>query len=172
MWIWLTPQADLPEYFIESWTYTACLTLVAHCDEWSRLDRPDNDYSGLIAYESARSELLDIARVQIERIGVASGMLPDEYPFQPIKSLAFGDDVLFESSDTGSNAGDHDEGPSRPVISNDTIVAALKDRTTFLSLYEDLTRQALSAYEACGKGNSTVRLKTDLAAIALFVLAG
>ena len=58
-------QADLAEYFIESWTYTACMDIVARCDEWSRIDRPNGDYSGLIAYESARSELLDIARVQV-----------------------------------------------------------------------------------------------------------
>lgn len=164
----LTSQADLPEYFIESWTYTACLDLVAHCDEWSRLERPNNDYSGLIAYESARSELLDIARVQVERIGVASGLLPREYPFKQTKTLSpGGEEVLFESSDSGSAAGDGDQGPSRPLISNTTILSALDDRTAFLSLYEDLTRQALTAYEACGKGNSMVRLKASLAALAL-----
>ena len=58
-------QADLAEHFIESWTYTACMDVVQKCDEWSRIDRPNGDYSGLIAYESARSELLDIARVQV-----------------------------------------------------------------------------------------------------------
>lgn len=41
------------------------MDIVARCDEWSRVDRPNGDYSGLIAYESARSELLDIARVQV-----------------------------------------------------------------------------------------------------------
>jgi hypothetical protein len=58
-------QGDLAEHFIESWTYTACMNLVQKCDEWSRIDRPNGDYSGLIAYESARAELLDIARVQV-----------------------------------------------------------------------------------------------------------
>ena len=58
-------QADLAENFIESWTYTACSDIVQKCDEWSQIDRPNGDYSGLIAYESARSELLDIARVQV-----------------------------------------------------------------------------------------------------------
>lgn len=58
-------EADLAENFIESWTYTACMDIVRKCDEWSRIDRPNGDYSGLIAYESARSELLDIARTQV-----------------------------------------------------------------------------------------------------------
>jgi hypothetical protein len=61
-------QADLAEHFIESWTYTACMDIVQNCDEWSRIDRPNGDYSGLVAYESARSELLDIARVQVSRL--------------------------------------------------------------------------------------------------------
>lgn len=41
------------------------MDIVQKCDEWSRIDRPNGDYSGLVAYESARSELLDIARVQV-----------------------------------------------------------------------------------------------------------
>lgn len=67
----LTVQGDLAEHFIESWTYTACMDIVAKCDEWSRVDRPNGDYSGLVAYESARSELLDIARVQVGAAYVA-----------------------------------------------------------------------------------------------------
>jgi hypothetical protein len=41
------------------------MDIVVRCDEWSRVDRANGDYSGLVAYESARSELLDIARVQV-----------------------------------------------------------------------------------------------------------
>lgn len=63
----MASQADLAEQFIESWTYTASMDIVQKCDEWSRIDRPNGDYSGLVAYESARSELLDIARVQVRR---------------------------------------------------------------------------------------------------------
>lgn len=58
-------QADLAQHFIEAWTFTACMNIVQKCDEWSRIDRPNGDYTGLIAYESARSELLDIARAQV-----------------------------------------------------------------------------------------------------------
>lgn len=75
--------------------------------------------------------------------------------------------MIFESSETGSDAGEGDPGPPRPVISNATIVAALNDKETYLSLYEDMTTQALEAYQACGKGNSIVRLKADLASVAL-----
>lgn len=41
------------------------MDIVSKCDQWARLERPNNDYSGLTAYESVRSELLDIARIQV-----------------------------------------------------------------------------------------------------------
>ncbi|KAK8845493.1 hypothetical protein IAR55_006206 [Kwoniella newhampshirensis] len=164
-------EADLAEHFIESWTYTACMDIVAKCDQWSRIDRPNGDYTGLIAYESARSELLDIARVQVERLGVSSGLLPNRYPFQPpsapISSSA--DDVLFESSSNGMSDDENPEPPSsRPDLSNKQLLGAISDTETFRRLYLDLTNKAIQAYEACGKVNSVVRLKTDLAALALY----
>lgn len=164
-------EATLPEYFVESWTYNACMDLVAHCDEWSRVDRPNNDYSGLIAYESARSELLDIARVQIERIGVMTGNLPNKYPFQPILSL---DGKLSEISlkdedeaQPQSTPKNKDSPLPKPPLSNEVLVGALQSQESFLQLFANLTEQALAAYEACGKVNSAVRLKTDLAALSM-----
>lgn len=137
------------------------MDLVARCDEWSRVDRPNNDYSGLIAYESARAELLDIARVQAERIGVVVGFLPDRYPFKSAAALK-NSDMLFKKTVDG----DAPKFADRP-LSNPVFVETLKSKDTFTQLYIDLTNQALQAYEACGKVNSAVRLKTDLAALAL-----
>ncbi|KAK4686207.1 trafficking protein particle complex subunit 10, partial [Tremellales sp. Uapishka_1] len=163
-------EADLAEHFIESWTYTACLDIVQKCDEWSRLDRANGDYSGLIAYESARAELLDIARVQVERIGVSAGHLPNIYPFSPSTTLvSASDDVLFESSDNGlsdkedENVASH----SRPSLSNRQILDAQGDRGKFQTLYLSLTKKAVTAYEACGKVNSVIRLKANLTGLAI-----
>jgi hypothetical protein len=157
-------QADLPNYFIESWTYSACMDLVDHCDEWSRIDRPNNDYSGLIAYESARSELLDIARVQVERIGVESGHLPDQYPFRRTRNIAK------LKTGLGADGSDIQHSPgSQPPLSNQTFVNALESQEAYLELYSKLTTDALEAYSACGKGNSAIRLKADLAALALYL---
>ncbi|KAL7418808.1 hypothetical protein Q5752_006492 [Cryptotrichosporon argae] len=165
-------EADLAEHFIESWTYTACMDLVRHCDEWSQLERPNGDYSGLIAYESARAELLDIARIQVEHIGVAAQHLPNEYPFQPVTAAVLAaDDVLFESSDAGSDIASPAppaESRFRPKLSNPILVDALQDGPAYRALYLDLTRKAVTAYEACGKINSAIRLKADLAALALY----
>ncbi|ORX34725.1 trafficking protein particle complex subunit 10 [Kockovaella imperatae] len=161
-------EADLAEHFIESWTYSTCMNIVQNCDEWSRIDRPNGDYSGLIAYESARSELLDIARVQTERIGVASGHLPNVYPFAPSSALSTAaDNVLFESSESGSTNGEAVHSEPRSTLSNRLLLDAMKDTRTYREMYAHLTRKAVSAYEACGKHNSVIRLKADLATLAL-----
>lgn len=179
----------MAELFIESWTYTASMDIVQRCDEWSRIDRPNGDYSGLVAYESARSELLDIARVQVsypilspdytpheltrcqvERLGVAAGHLPNEYPFAAAAALLGppDDDVLFESSETGSNPDESEIVPDkRGEISNTQLIEAKRDPVVFASLYVNLTKKAIMAYEACGKINSVIRLNTDLVALSL-----
>ena len=81
------------------------------------------------------------------------------------------DDVLFESSETGSlpDEGEKESYP-RQQMSNKQLVQAKNDAKVFRELYTTLTKKAILAYEACGKVNSIIRLKTDLAALALYVV--
>ncbi|OCF36173.1 hypothetical protein I316_02045 [Kwoniella heveanensis BCC8398] len=169
-------EVSLAEHFIESWTYTACMDIVSKCDQWSQIDRPNGDYSGLVAYESARSELLDIARIQVERIGVSAGHLPPIYPFNPASSPypSTAQELLFESSSNGLSDDEELALPpqhaqeERPVLSNEQIIEAQRDEGNCRALYLGLTRKTVKAYEACGKVNSVIRLKADLAALALY----
>jgi hypothetical protein len=106
---------------------------------------------------------------QVERIGVAVGHLPDTYPFAASTALLTAtDDVLFESSETGSQPDEAEtETQPRPQMSNRQLVEAKTDAQKFRDLYISLTEKAIAAYEACGKVNSIIRLRTDLAALAL-----
>jgi hypothetical protein len=106
---------------------------------------------------------------QVERIGVSSGHLPNEYPFAPATTPSPAlDDVLFESSDNGLSDHPDEEGlPERPDLSNSQLLEAIANKDNFLALYQTLTKRAIAAYEACNKANSTIRLKADLAALAL-----
>lgn len=105
----------------------------------------------------------------MERIGVAVGHLPNTYPFAASSALlTVADDVLFESSETGSLPDEGEMEPhSRQQMSNRQLVQARDDAEVFRELYTTLTKKAIMAYEACGKVNSIIRLKTDLAALAL-----
>ncbi|TYJ56733.1 hypothetical protein B9479_002503 [Cryptococcus floricola] len=161
-------EADLANHFIESWTYTACMDVVEKCDHWSCIDRPNGDYSGLTAYESARSELLDIARIQVERLGVSIGHLPNEYPFQqpaPPQQSRSGD-VLFEDPSEISQPPSPVKS-NRPELSNPILLPAIASQADFIPLYRDLTIQAIEAYEKCNKRASAIRPKTDLVAVSL-----
>lgn len=79
------------------------------------------------------------------------------------------DDVLFESSDAGlSDTSPEDAPPApRPSLSNPQLLDAMADAEKFRGMYLSLTRKAVMAYESCGKANSVIRLRTDLAAVAL-----
>lgn len=100
---------------------------------------------------------------------MAAGHLPNAYPFAAAAALLEPtDDVLFESSETGSNPDQGDVEPyKRGDISNTELIEAKMDVTKFRAFYTSLTKKAILAYEACGKINSVIRLKTDLAALAL-----
>jgi len=82
------------------------------------------------------------------------------------------DDVLFECSDSGVDNDDNakvDEPASRGTVSNRQLAEAMADVIKFRNLYLTLTKKAIIAYEACCKANSVLRLKTDLAGLALYV---
>ena len=105
----------------------------------------------------------------MERIGVAVGHLPNAYPFAASSALlTAADDVLFESSETGSlpDEGEAETHP-RQQMSNRQLVEAKNNDSIFRELYTSLTDKAILAYEACAKVNSIIRLRTDLAALAL-----
>jgi hypothetical protein len=80
--------------------------------------------------------------------------------------IAETDDVLFESSDNGEDSED-DIDSTRAVLSNRQLVEAMSDVKKFRNLYLGMTKKAMSAYEACGKVNSAIRLKADLVALAM-----
>lgn len=100
---------------------------------------------------------------------MAAEHLPNAYPFAAASALLLAtDDVLFESSETGSLPDEPEaEVHPRPRLSNAQLVKAMEDAGEFRKLYISLTEKAILAYEACGKVNSIIRLRTDLAALAL-----
>lgn len=73
---------------------------------------------------------------------------------------------MSDNGETTVAQGDGDKsGRAKP--SNPHFVDALSDESRFRALYLASTRKAMAAYEACGKLNSVIRLKTDLVALAM-----
>lgn len=104
---------------------------------------------------------------------MACGHLPNTYPFSPSSALIQPtDDILFESSDAGLSDTDDLSSPttlSRPQLSSPAITEAMANPKNLQNLYQILTKRAIAAYEACGKRNSIIRLRADLAGLALYI---
>lgn len=70
-----------------------------------------------------------------------------------------------DAKDIGTRSGP--AAGSRAGPTNSKLAEAIQDAAKLRALYTSTTKAALAAYEACGKVNSGIRLKVDLAALAL-----
>lgn len=53
---------ELPEYFVESWTYSSALSAIESCQEWKTKDA---ESSRVTKFSAARGEILELARLQV-----------------------------------------------------------------------------------------------------------
>jgi hypothetical protein len=56
-------EATLPEYFVESWTYSSALSVVEQCDNWANGLKLES--SAQAAIHASKGELLELARNQV-----------------------------------------------------------------------------------------------------------
>jgi hypothetical protein len=61
--IFILCQVDLPEFFVESWTYSSALSVVDQCDVWAVDHKPDD--SDLPSFNAGKGELLELALNQV-----------------------------------------------------------------------------------------------------------
>ncbi|CAG8444801.1 5577_t:CDS:10 [Ambispora gerdemannii] len=146
-------KESIGKYFLESWIYSSCMSVVDECEELA----PSNDFEeeALIAFNTSKGELLDLARKQLDKLGIYYGHLPSDIPF--ITALSH-----FPSSQLNN----HDEETTKaPVITNADLVTALQSAESFDILYLRITNRALRAYEASTRTRSLLRLQGDVAAL-------
>ncbi|CAG8469022.1 1642_t:CDS:10 [Racocetra fulgida] len=72
-------QANVGEHFLESWIYSSCMSVVSECEELAPLTSLDESTSS--AFNAAKGELLDLARKQLDKLGIHYGHLPAALPF-------------------------------------------------------------------------------------------
>jgi trafficking protein particle complex subunit 10 len=59
-------------YFSESWVYSTCVNIIQHCEDLVAASSDPNTTQGY--YEGIKAELLHMARLQLDMLGVASGL--------------------------------------------------------------------------------------------------
>jgi hypothetical protein len=163
-------QASLGTNFVESWTYSACLSIVDECER--RISEDLN--AGETSFIAVKAELLELAKKQVrslppsichgppsyaapsqlDKIGMSAGHLPTTHPF----SMS-----LNESSSPGNSP--NGVPPTRSLVTRRDLLDAVSNLETFDRLYIDLSRRTIQAYQSSGRRRSAVKLHSFLAAL-------
>ncbi|KAF9264760.1 hypothetical protein L218DRAFT_979450 [Marasmius fiardii PR-910] len=137
-------EATLPSFFVESWIYSSALSVVEQCDLWvAELGLDPN----LSPYNAGKAELIQLARNQLDAIGVELGHLPTKPPFSSILS--------FYGKRTSSGG----------QISNEQLLATLTDKEPFYDLYIQITTRAIDLYAKAGRRKFALKLHGSIAAL-------
>ncbi|RHZ81350.1 hypothetical protein Glove_121g72 [Diversispora epigaea] len=148
-------QTIVGEHFLESWIYSSCMSVVNECEELFSFTSLD-DHS-LMAFNAAKGELLDLARKQLDKLGIYYKHLPPSLPF----TTALSEVTHPTSPDIES------EGKRKFTITNKELIEAIEitDYQKFDVLYLSITNRALKAYEGSTRVHSSYRLSGDVAAL-------
>ncbi|EST05702.1 TRAPP II complex, TRAPPC10 [Kalmanozyma brasiliensis GHG001] len=178
----LKRNRGLSSQWIESWIFSAALDVVEQCQAWliqrggQSSVTADDQLSP--AFQSNKSELLDVARRQLDRIGVEAGHLPASEPF----AFATSQDSIHNSSaqdrelpllpdatDSGAVEGlglgaavtlGQQRGTSRPELQQ-----AVKSREHFDSYYLALCQRILSGWKASSRTRDVLRIRNMIATL-------
>ncbi|KAF8229518.1 hypothetical protein L208DRAFT_1439127 [Tricholoma matsutake] len=141
-------ETSLPPFFVESWIYSSALSVVEQCDFWS------SGFSivgpKLNAFNAAKGELMELARSQLDTIGIAVGHIPPRPPFSATSSP-------FIPSQT----------KAAEQITNTDILSSIESVDSFYELYVTTTNRAIDMYTQAGRRKFALRLHGSLAALDL-----
>lgn len=149
-------QRSFTTFFLESWIYSSCMNIVLHCDEALekfQLLKGNNGF--MVQYAAKKGELIDLARNQLDKIGIHLGFLPNSAPFS-----------LCSPSITPKFA---DGKPVSSKITRTELVEILGDKAKFDDLYVKTTQRAIELYAEGKRRKFALKLHGDLAAFDQYV---
>ncbi|PSR94078.1 hypothetical protein PHLCEN_2v4506 [Hermanssonia centrifuga] len=144
-------ESELPPYFVESWTYSSALSVVEQCNAWAV--GLEFNKATTANFNAVKGELEELARHQLDILGIAADFLPVQPPFSnslPNEEKADGSKPKEQALDT---------------ISNLELRTALQDKDTFFELYVGLTNRAIELYASAGRRKFALRMHGSLAAL-------
>ncbi|KAI0724064.1 trafficking protein particle complex subunit 10 [Cerioporus squamosus] len=144
-------EDTLPPFFIESWIYSSALNVVEQADEWAASLQMDK--AAIASFNAAKGELVELARLQLDILGIATGFLPNKPPF----SLAL--------PSTESTPKDPKAKRASMSITNTELLSALKDQDALYDLYVKITNRAIELYASAGRRKFALKLHGTLAAL-------
>ncbi|KAG0243649.1 hypothetical protein BGX31_010433 [Mortierella sp. GBA43] len=145
--------SNLTENFLESWIYSACMSIVNECEEAFPMSN-DDPHRNQVLLDGAKAELLLLARQQLDKLGIQRNRLPNELPFA----------LFLGSEDLTSPPNDDVE---RKPISK-TLLDAVSTDESFDALYMSVSARAINGFDGCGRHRSSLLLHGDVAALQYF----
>ena len=153
-------EASLSKFFVESWMYSAAFNIVDQCQLWTEAALLDP--SEITAFDAVQGELLELARTQLDKIGITAGHLPSTPPFTiGLPSAVVNPNTVHVEPVTPSTRG--------PPISRPDLLAAISSRDEFDKLYFATTHRAIKTYTSAGRGRFALKLHASLGALELSV---
>ncbi|KAL4077208.1 trafficking protein particle complex subunit 10 [Scleroderma yunnanense] len=147
-------EPSLPEYFVESWIFSSALNVVDQCNTWAT-SWPEMEGTILSRYNASKGELLELAKAQLDVLGIKVGHLPSCVPFL----MAAYPSVVVPSSPFP------DRGSSSQRISKYEIMLAIGDSEAFYDLYCTVSNRAIDMYVKAGRRKFALKLHGCLAAL-------
>ncbi|CDU22942.1 related to TRS130-subunit of the TRAPP complex of the cis-Golgi [Sporisorium scitamineum] len=169
----------LSSQWIESWIFSAALDVVEQCQAWliqrGGQSPTSTDDQLSPAFHSNKSELLDVARRQLDRIGIEAGHLPATEPFafaatddaaasaSKERDLPPLPDAAADSSVEGLGAAvvlDQKRSTSRPELQQ-----AVESREHFDSHYLALCERIRTGWKASSRTRDALHIRTIVATL-------
>lgn len=147
-------ESALPEYFVESWIFSSALSVVDQCNTWAT-SWPEMEDTMLARCNAGKGELLELAKSQLDILGIKVGHLPSRLPFSMAAYTVAG-------------------APSSPLpekrsssqrISKYEIMLAIGDSEAFYDLYCSISNRAIDLYVKAGRRKFALKLHGCLAAL-------
>ncbi|BGP56856.1 hypothetical protein JCM8202v2_004489 [Rhodotorula sphaerocarpa] len=149
-------QATLGPNFVESWTYSACLDIVAACE--AKVSAQPNPAPS-VALVAVKAELLELLKKQLDKLGILAGHLPPQHPFT--MSLNESSPASVAPSPTASQL----DAPAQSPVTRQDLLDAIEQREVFDRLYADSTHRAMHAYNSAGRRRCAAKLHACLGAL-------
>ncbi|KWU42169.1 hypothetical protein RHOSPDRAFT_36290 [Rhodotorula sp. JG-1b] len=147
--------------FVESWTYSACLDIVAACEAKLASQHASMPSVALVA---VKAELLELAKKQLDKLGIFAGHLPALHPF----TMSLNEAPPIPASAASSASTPSTSAPNsatRPPVTRQDLLDAIERQEVFDELYIDLTQRAVQAYQFTKRRRCAAKLHAGLAAL-------
>jgi hypothetical protein len=144
-------EEHLPESFVESWVFSACMNVVNECEPLStQLITYNTDL--IVPYNAVKADLLLTARRQLDKIGIKCKHLPMTEPF-----------MIYMNNINQVKPLNPDE--PKKSITNVKLLEAIESVESFDKTYMGLSTRAIKSYDASYRSRAALNVHGDIAAL-------